>query len=651
MFVKKTVTKGNETGEERLTLRKISQMADGKVDPQVSRALTTLGYKIVMEIGIDDNVIIGVFDVKTCEKVCTYADFRKMMGIKSILMGDLEARSKGSKRSVAELTLAASERSNAQLLGQDSLRKLMVINPWIIGFKAILKALDTATGGVNSDDRFVQAMVNLTDKYAGVIDTLVKDIRKSGDKRSTADRLYSEMAGVGIPQWFHKSVILSANDFKAKITLDNPYKMFFNPQGTGGIYLTSEELTNKVFLHKFIGLVDSVYGSSYLLESIVDRIHNSDTEFEAGGFVPANYMEGTVLAAFKWSLVLNLTEDEVEGFFNAKSRNKSCPLMPFGTMMFVDRLSRLNLAIIRTSHMEGQDVDATVNLFSNVFHKGIDIIKSDTQANLFSLALKTPDYQQRYSSYLSMDDKDLTEIFIKMIGRLMSVSIHKEQFGAVSNALTDVDTQDFVFDDAEKIMFLILNKVKKPQQRAMVNDNKKPGESDFWKVQSIEGALKACKNGPKELQSVIEKKILTNYSLSAWLVDKTKPELDSLHLKAFRKGGDYYVPVEPNEKTAMEEVEKYADKFLIKEKNDVNNTIVGTNQIHNSVKNVVKKANLKDCLSMKLLHVVSNLVKCFNKEEMQRYVVDVTIATYDDYASGNADAVISDDDVFGLEGN
>jgi len=233
----------------------------------------------------------------------------------------------------------------------------------------------------------------------------------------------------------------------------------------------------------------------------------------------------------------------------------------------------------------------------------------------------------------------------------MSVSIHKEQFGAVSNALTDVDTQDFVFDDAEKIMFLILNKVKKPQQRAMVNDGKKPGEPDFWKVQSIEGALKACKNGPKELQSVIEKKILTNYSLSAWLVDKTKPELDSLHLKAFRKGGDYYVPVEPNEKTAMEEVEKYADKFLIKEKNDVNNTIVGTNQIHNSVKNVVKKANLKDCLSMKLLHVVSNLVKCFNKEEMQRYVVDVTIATYDDYASGNADAVISDDDVFGLEGN
>jgi len=647
MYVKQDVAKRNADSEERLTLRAISQMAESTVDPQVTRALTILKYKIVLEIGIDDGVIIGVFGVKTGDKVCTFTDFKKMMSIRSILMSDLEARNKGSKRSVAELTLAACEGVKATALSVDSLRKLMGINPWIIGFKKILKALDEVGNDI-PNNRFVQAMVNLGESYARVLNTLLSDVRKRGAKVNMTDKLYSEMANRGIPQWFHRSVILAANDFKAKITTDNPYRMFFSPTGTGGIYLTGEELITKDFLHKFVGLVGSVYDSSNVLEHLINRIHQKDEDLVAGGFVPSTYAEGITLGAFKWSLVINLNEDEVEGFFTTKSKNKSCPLMPFGALTLADRLGRLNLAIIRASHMEGQDVDTTVNLFSNIFEDGEDIIRSDVQANLFYLAMRVDNYSQRYSSYLKMEDDALSKLFVSMIGRLMSVSILQEKFGAVTNALNNLDRKDLVFENEKAVMELLYNKLETPEQKAAVaNKGKKINDDDFWIKGSLKEMLTLCVSGPDELQSVMERKILRNYSLAVWLVDKENHNLKSEGLAAFRKAGKYYLPVELDEKPDMERIEKTAEQFSIKEKDENLKVLVGINQIHPNVGLIARKAKLIDCLSPKLFNAVKNLVKCFNEELMQKYVVDVTIATYDDFARGNTEAVESYDDSFG----
>jgi len=647
MYVKQDVAKRNADSEERLTLRAISQMAESTVDPQVTRALTILKYKIVLEIGIDDGVIIGVFGVKTGDKVCTFTDFKKMMSIRSILMSDLEARNKGSKRSVAELTLAACEGVKATALSVDSLRKLMGINPWIIGFKKILKAIDEVGNDI-PNNRFVQAMVNLGESYARVLNTLLSDVRKRGAKVNMTDKLYSEMANQGIPQWFHRSVILAANDFKAKITTDNPYRMFFSPTGTGGIYLTGEELITKDFLHKFVGLVGSVYDSSNVLEHLINRIHQKDEDLVAGGFVPSTYAEGITLGAFKWSLVINLNEDEVEGFFTTKSKNKSCPLMPFGALTLADRLGRLNLAIIRASHMEGQDVDTTVNLFSNIFEDGEDIIRSDVQANLFYLAMRVDNYSQRYSSYLKMEDDALSKLFVSMIGRLMSVSILQEKFGAVTNALNNLDRKDLVFENEKAVMELLYNKLETPEQKAAVaNKGKKISDDDFWIKGSLKEMLTLCVSGPDELQSVMERKILRNYSLAVWLVDKENHNLKSEGLAAFRKAGKYYLPVELDEKPDMERIEKTAEQFSIKEKDENLKVLVGINQIHPNVGLIARKAKLIDCLSPKLFNAVKNLVKCFNEELMQKYVVDVTIATYDDFARGNTEAVESYDDSFG----
>jgi len=647
MYVKQDVAKRNADSEERLTLRAISQMAESTVDPQVTRALTILKYKIVLEIGIDDGVIIGVFGVKTGDKVCTFTDFKKMMSIRSILMSDLEARNKGSKRSVAELTLAACEGVKATALSVDSLRKLMGINPWIIGFKKILKAIDEVGNDI-PNNRFVQAMVNLGESYARVLNTLLSDVRKRGAKVNMTDKLYSEMANRGIPQWFHRSVILAANDFKAKITTDNPYRMFFSPTGTGGIYLTGEELITKDFLHKFVGLVGSVYDSSNVLEHLINRIHQKDEDLVAGGFVPTTYAEGITLGAFKWSLVINLNEDEVEGFFTTKSKNKSCPLMPFGALTLADRLGRLNLAIIRASHMEGQDVDTTVNLFSNIFEDGEDIIRSDVQANLFYLAMRVDNYSQRYSSYLKMEDDALSKLFVSMIGRLMSVSILQEKFGAVTNALNNLDRKDLVFENEKAVMELLYNKLETPEQKAAVaNKGKKITDDDFWIKGSLKEMLTLCVSGPDELQSVMERKILRNYSLAVWLVDKENHNLKSEGLAAFRKAGKYYLPVELDEKPDMERIEKTAEQFSIKEKDENLKVLVGINQIHPNVGLIARKAKLIDCLSPKLFNAVKNLVKCFNEELMQKYVVDVTIATYDDFARGNTEAVESYDDSFG----
>jgi len=648
MYVKQDVARSNKNSEERLTLRTIGMIAEAKVDPQITRALTMLKYKIVLEIGIDDDVIIGVFSVKTGDKVCTFADFKKMMSIKSILMNDLEARNKGSKRSVAELTLAAVEGNGATSLSVDSLRKLMVINPWLIGFKKILKAIDLMVGDVVSTNRFVQAIVNLGESYARVLGTLLDCVRKPNQKVNMTERLYFEMANLGIPQWFHKSVILGANDFKGKITSDNPYRMFFSPIGTGGIYLTGEEFNTEDFLHKFIGLVGSVYDSSYILEHIVASIHARDGDLRTGGFVPDSYTEGVTLSAFKWSLVINLTEDEVEGFFNTKSKNKACPLMPFGSSTFADRLNRLNLAIIRASHMEGQDVDTTVNLFSSIFQSREEIIRSDTQANLFGLAQQTDHYGQRYSSYLNMEDEDLTKLFVNMIGKLMSVSILQEQFGAVTNALSDLNLKDLKFSDEKAVMKLLFKKMVTPTQKAaLANKGKKINDTDFWVKDTLQGTLELCVNGPDELQSVLDRKILTNYSLKAWLIDKTNHNLKSEGLATFRKAGKYYVPLEPKEKADMERIEKIADQFSIKEKDDNPMAVVGINQINPSVGAIARKAKLVDCLSPKLFNAVKNLTKCFNEELMQKYVVDVTIATYEDFARGNTDAAEPYDDTFG----
>jgi len=647
MYVKQDVAKRNADSEERLTLRAISQMAESTVDPQVTRALTILKYKIVLEIGIDDGVIIGVFGVKTGDKVCTFTDFKKMMSIRSILMSDLEARNKGSKRSVAELTLAACEGVKATALSVDSLRKLMGINPWIIGFKKILKAIDEVGNDI-PNNRFIQAMVNLGESYARVLNTLLSDVRKRGAKVNMTDKLYSEMANRGIPQWFHRSVILAANDFKAKITTDNPYRMFFSPTGTGGIYLTGEELITKDFLHKFVGLVGSVYDSSNVLEHLINRIHQKDEDLVAGGFVPSTYAEGITLGAFKWSLVINLNEDEVEGFFTTKSKNKSCPLMPFGALTLADRLGRLNLAIIRASHMEGQDVDTTVNLFSNIFEDGEDIIRSDVQANLFYLAMRVDNYSQRYSSYLKMEDDALSKLFVSMIGRLMSVSILQEKFGAVTNALNNLDRKDLVFENEKAVMELLYNKLETPEQKAAVaNKGKKITDDDFWIKGSLKEMLTLCVSGPDELQSVMGRKILRNYSLAVWLVDKENHNLKSEGLAAFRKAGKYYLPVELDEKPDMERIEKTAEQFSIKEKDENLKVLVGINQIHPNVGLIARKAKLIDCLSPKLFNAVKNLVKCFNEELMQKYVVDVTIATYDDFARGNTEAVESYDDSFG----
>lgn len=136
-------------------MRKLRDIAEAQVDPAVCSLLTNLNCVIRIEFGIGDNPSFGVY--KDNKKVSTLVDLIKMTSIRGMLIKSLESRQRGSKKSIAEMTLAAEERERTKKLTPQMLKRIVNLNPWIIGLNLLNKTLKSVMGNVFPTDKFTVA--------------------------------------------------------------------------------------------------------------------------------------------------------------------------------------------------------------------------------------------------------------------------------------------------------------------------------------------------------------------------------------------------------------------------------------------------------------------------------------------------------------